>query len=189
MTVQQSNVQAQGLPSYRFQGLRGQALADETGKPLVGVSVFAWWGPDGVPDPLPKVARVAEAETRTDGKFELASWEAALSVPIGSEVPRLMFWAPGREWARADSPYTFRFRIFAGTPTERAVQLKEQAMALAFLLILLYGEPTPRIVSALDREWQGLPVDVRGAISPSVMYDGLLRSTRYGYEQEILKSK
>ena len=69
MTVQQSNVQAQGLPSYRFQGLRGQALADETGKPLVGVSVFAWWGPDGVPDPLPKVARVAEAETRTDGKF------------------------------------------------------------------------------------------------------------------------
>src|SRR5262249_31569939 len=62
-------------------GRCGQVVADETGRPLAGGSVFAWWAPGGARNPLPKVARVAEAETRTDGKFELAPWEAALSVP------------------------------------------------------------------------------------------------------------
>jgi hypothetical protein len=69
------------------------------------------------------------------------------------------------------------------------VKLKEHAMGLALFLTLLYGEPTPRILTALDREWEALPADVRGDISPSVMYDGLVKSMRYGYEQELLKQK
>ena len=55
---------------------------------------------------------------------------------------------------------------------------------VSYLVTLVVGR-----FDVVREEWQGLPVGVRGAISPSVMYDGLLRSTRYGYEQEILKSK
>jgi len=186
----QSNiVVAQALPTYKFGGLRGTVVADECEKHLAGVSVFASWGGDGAPDPFPRVARISETETRADGTFELPPWEATLSVPITSVVPRLGFVAPGRDFRHTGGPHTFRLRVASGSATERAVKLKEHAMGLALFLTLLYGESTPRILTALDREWEGLPADVRGDISPSTRYDAFLKSMRYGYEQELLKQR
>src|SRR5262249_44456577 len=139
-------VAAQGLPTYRFPGFRGRVVADETSRPLSGVSVLAWWGPGGIVKSLPKVARVVETETQADGTFELAAWEATTAIPISSSAPGFMFFAPGfdaDQFARSstqftDKPGEFRLHPFNGLLDNRASQLRQFAWTLGLMWALLY---------------------------------------------------
>ena len=186
---------AQGLPQYMFPGFRGKVVADETGQPLAGVFVLAVWS-SGASSPFgPRAVRVLETESRADGTFDLAPWEAAVSTPISHESPGLVLFAAGRDadWSGQRIGRTqsadFRLRLFEGLPENRASQLRKFAFVLGMAWVHLYDQQRPRVLSALDSEWRGLPADAQGNASPSLMFEATVQSMRYGYEQEMLKQK
>jgi len=189
-------VAAQGLPDYKFPGLRGYVVADENGHPLAGVSVLAVWA-SASPPPYPfKTVRTVETRTRSDGAFELAPWQAPQSNPMTERSPALMFFSPGRvadserrEDRPGDKTGAHRLPLFEGPPERRASQLRKFAWVLGFVWAHTYGEPYPRVLSALDDDWRQLPPEAQANGSPSLIFDITVQSMRYGYEQELLKRK
>jgi len=187
---------AQSLPQYEFVGLRGKVVGDEDGRPLAGVFVVALWASHAPPPYVFKTVRAIETETRADGTFVLAPWHATISNPLTDESPVLVFFAPARvpysstqAKLPAAKPGEYRLLLFDGLPENRAAQLRKLAWGLGFHWVHLHGQPSPRVLSALDSDWHQLAPEDQGSGSPSLMFEATVQSTRYGYEQELLKQR
>src|SRR5919198_4054799 len=100
---QASTVRAQGI-DYASPAIRGKVVAAETGQPLAGVSVLAWWRDTREPDSLlfARTIRAVEVESGRDGTFMVEAWQAkALRAPVSKDSPRLIFFVAGREPAHS----------------------------------------------------------------------------------------
>lgn len=194
-----ASVGAQGLPRHNFAGLRGTVVAEETGSPIPGAHIIAWWG-SAAPPPsafFVNTARVAEARSREDGTFALGPWEATVPVPVGSEPPRLWVYAPGRHLdasIRYDSPgpgrVEVRLRMFDPRFGVRQSLLRKHAWALAMAWAPLYGQPSPtEVLAAMDEEWRNSPLDDQGSGTPSQMFEATVQVMRLAHEEAILKMK
>jgi len=169
--VGDTTADAQGI-DYVSPVIRGRVLADETGQPLAGVSVLAWWRDPRIADSLlfANTLRAVETETAGDGTFTIAAWEPkALRAPVSKDSPGLIFFVAGREptdfnggQLKSDNrSIEIRMRAASEEAEARAKKLTELLNGLLHVWAPLRDQPTPRMLMALDREWQTLPAELR----------------------------
>lgn len=162
----------QAGPSYNSPGFGGRVVDAETRRPVPGTLVLVLWTAPPDTDSLSPLntLRVFETDTTAEGRFSVPAWEAkSLRAPVGADSPRLIAFAPGRDPVPLErstlmppSPAVeIRLPRFAGTPPQRAEQLKELTNLLILAWVSLYGESPPRMLDAVSAEWRALPEAVR----------------------------
>jgi hypothetical protein len=182
---------AQGF-DYVSPAIRGKVVAAETGQPLARVSVLAWWLDPRVPDSLlfVRTLRAVEVESGGDGRFTIEAWEPkALRAPVSKDSPRLVFFVIGREPAYSGAsqlsannrPVEIRMSPRRGPDEERARHLTKLVNDLLLIWAPLRSQPNPRMLRALDAEWQTLPEELRKKAPPLIpWFESALQELRAG---------
>jgi hypothetical protein len=175
-----------GPVDYAFPGLRGRVVADESGRPLGGVSVLVLWVGKDTLDASVNTLRVFETESGVDGAFEVPAWRVTLPDDAAPDVRGPMFFLPGRgaptepiRLGAAPGPIEVRLPPFAGSPEDWARRLKEVAYTLPLFWVALPRQAPPRLIMAMDRDWRRLPADVRGDLpNPRELFELVLEAYR-----------
>lgn len=182
---------AQGI-DYVSPAIRGKVVAAETGQPLAGVSVLVWWRDPRVSDSLlfANTLRAVETASAGDGTFTIAAWEPkVLRAPVSKDSPGLIFFVTGREptyfnrgQLKSDNrSIEIRMRSDSEDAEARAKKLTELLNGLLQVWAPLRDQPTPRMLTALDREWQTLPEELRKE-TPTLIpwFEWVLKELRAG---------
>lgn len=189
--VRGTTASGQGI-DYVSPAIRGRAVAAETGRPLARVSVLAWWRDPRMPDSLlfANTLRAVEVESAEDGAFTIAAWEPkALRAPVSKDSPMLIFFIAGREPTYFDAgqlksdhrSVEIRMRAHAADVEERAKKLTELLNIVLLVWAPLRDQPTPRMLTALDAEWQTLPAGLRKETPVLIpWFEWALRELRIG---------
>lgn len=162
---------AQGI-DYASPAILGRVVAAETGQPLAGVSVLAWWRDSREPDSVlfVRTIRAVEVQSGQGGTFTIEAWEPKmLRTPVSKDSPGLVFFIAGREpmyytgegLRSGNRLVEIGMRSHSGSAQERATKLTELLKTLLLIWAPLYGQPAPRMLTALDAEWQSLPAELR----------------------------
>jgi hypothetical protein len=171
--------------------VRGRVVADDTGRPLAGASILVLWAGEPVWLLLLNPLHFEETASRMDGTYAIPAWEAkSLPAPVSSRFPVLVCFVPGYRIETIDAAslgrrretLEIRLRRALATPEHRAKELSNLATLLTMIETTL--EQQPRLVSALDDEWQRLPQEARRqlpALKPWV--DATVQELRAGYDQ------
>ena len=182
---------------YTAAPIRGVVVSAETGRPLAGASILVLWA--GVPQLnaylIVNTVRTAEAESHGDGTFLVPAWEAtSLRVPITSDWPRMLCFASGHEpkWVDAKDvkdkkSVEIRLAPFRGRPAEWQKTIGEMLGWVAIAWVPLYGQPPPRMLSAVGAEWGRLPEGLRAGPPLSEAFEWTVREYRSAHEQQKLQ--
>jgi hypothetical protein len=181
-------------PAFKYSSppLHGRVVAAESGFPVVGASILAFWNSDGAG--LFGAQHVLEAVTQSDGTFVIEGWtSSSLRSPVSKHSPTIACFAPGYD---VESLYLgdmnsvgmqqIRLRRFDGSPVTRAQNLAQLAGQLGMLAAALPGNPIFQIIPALEAEWQSLPADARKdskVISLITVFEGVRQEGRAAYDE------
>lgn len=190
---------AQFPPAFKHSSppLHGRVVAAESGLPVVGASILAFWNSEGTG--LFDAQHVLEAVTQSDGTFVLEGWtSSSLRSPVSKHSPTIVCFAPGYD---VESLYLgdmnsagvqqIRLRKFDGSAVTRAQNLAQLAGQLGMLAAALPGNPIFQMIPAIEAEWQRLPASARKDSKVSsliIVFEGVRQEGRAAYDEWRLQS-